>query len=142
LIEGKQIVPANAGILREYGRRHAVYNVHSRLAERRAKRVCEQRPGVDLDTLRHILAEMQADTSERGFEAEKTYHNAARIKARKVLTQISNTPPLSEKDFLKLYESLVGDLWHSGGLQRGKNLVAAMLAQSKMLCNRSGLLKI
>lgn len=124
LIEDKQIVPADAGIISEYARRHAIYKIHTKLAERRADRAIARKDGIDLDTLKSLLSEMRADTSGSGFEADTIYRSNARIKAGEVLTQISVGPPLSEKGFLRLYEPLVADLWHSGGLQRGKSLVA------------------
>ena len=124
LVMDKQVVPADVGIIREYARRHAIYKVYNALAERRAKRVSEQSEGLNLDMLKSILAEMKADMTEKGFEANRTHRSTARNKAREVVTLISNSPPLSERHFLKLYEELVSGLWHSGGLQRGKNRVA------------------
>ncbi|HEY9141892.1 MAG TPA: hypothetical protein VIN93_13430 [Bryobacteraceae bacterium] len=124
LARDKQIVPADARLIREYARRHAIYGVHKKLAERRAQRAFEQEGDLVVDTLKVILAEMRADTTERGFEAQRTARSDGRDKARELLARISTSPPLSEKSFLKLYEPLVAGLWHSGGLQRGKNVVA------------------
>ena len=124
LIRDKQIVPADADIIREYARRHAIYKVHKNLAERHAQRIFGQKGGLNVDTLKNLLAEMKADTTTNGFDAQWTSRSHLRNKGREVLTRISSSAPLSESGFLKLYEPLVAGLWHSGGLQRGKNAVA------------------
>jgi HKD family nuclease len=124
LIIDKQIVPANTAIIREYARRQAIYKDHQKLAERHAQRAFEQTGEKAVETLRNRLAEMKADSTERGFEQQRTARSNSRNKARKLLAQISSGPPLSTRAFLRLYQPLVAGLWHSGGLQRGKNVVA------------------
>jgi HKD family nuclease len=124
LIKDRQIVTATTAIVDEYARRHSIYKVHTKLAERRAKREFRRTGTLNLNTLRAILIEMKADTTEEGFQAQKTYRDKARLESRKVLAQISSKAVISKNSFLKLYEPLVTDLWHSGGLHRGKNLVA------------------
>src|SRR5471030_45414 len=122
LIRDKEIVPANPGLIGEYARRHAIYNVQKKLAERRAHRGFEQKG--ELLALADILAEMKADSTDRGFEAQRKSRSNDRKEAQALLARISGSPPLSEKSFLNLCEPLVAQFWNSGGLQRGKNVVA------------------
>jgi HKD family nuclease len=124
LIRDKQIVTADAALIREYARRHAIYKVHKKLAERRAQRAFEQTGGIVIDTLNEILTAMKANTTGSGFGAQRKSRSKSREQAQGLLARISDGPPLSKSSFLKLYEPLVAGVWKSGGLQRGKNVVA------------------
>jgi HKD family nuclease len=124
LLKDEQIVPADAGLIREYARRHAIYKVHKTLAERRARHSLEQHTGIVVDPLKDILTAMKANLTDSGFQAQRKSRSSRRKKAQGLLAKISKSPPLSETSFLKLYGPLVAGIWISGGLQRGKNSIA------------------
>jgi HKD family nuclease len=124
LIADRQIVPASPAILSEYGRRHAIYKAHERLTRWQVKRALENNDTQDLNLLRGYLAKMRADTSDRGFDADVARRKDFRKKSVIQLDEISRSAGLTRKRFLELYEPLVSELWHSGGLHRGKNWIA------------------
>jgi HKD family nuclease len=123
LITDEEVVPVKADLITEYSKRHAIYRAQSMLAQRRANRALGGK-GKSLETLEGILIEMKQDESERGFDTQSEVRRKTRSDAQALLARISRTSSLSESDFLKLYEPLVSGTWHSGGLQRGKNLIA------------------
>jgi HKD family nuclease len=124
LIKDKQIVSASRSLLNEYARRHAIYKVHERLTKWRIKRALESDDTEDLNLLRGYLAKMKADKAENGFDADVKYRKACLKRSKETLQAISNISDLTKSRFVQFYYPLVAELWHSGGLQRGKSLVA------------------
>ncbi len=123
-----EIVEATLPLVQQYEERHAVHRAHMKLAARRANRELASRrtkpEATELGTLAEILRETRLDKTDAGFEAQIHSRATARAAAEKLLIQIRDEPSLSEDRFKELYEPLVSGLWHSGGLHRGKNIIA------------------
>jgi HKD family nuclease len=124
LIEKAEIVAADAAILNEYGRRHAIYKVHERLTKWRVKQALESNDTQNLNLLRGYLVKMKADSTDHGFAADVEWRRDARKESIEKLRDIEKSVNLTASNFLKLYEPLAAGLWHSGGLHRGKNQIA------------------
>jgi HKD family nuclease len=123
LIAWEEVVPADKALIDSYEKRHAIYKVQQGLINRRANRAAH-RTGVDFETLHDILAEMKADKSEKGFILENRRRLSSREEAKVQMNRIIEKTNINENSFIELYEPLVSGLWHSGGLQRGKNIIA------------------
>lgn len=124
LIGDKQIVAASPALLAEYAKRHAICKAHERLTKWRVKQALENHDTQDLHLLRGYLAKMKADKTGTGFDASIKQRRACRKQSQEKLWAILQGGSLTRKQFLAFYEPLVTGLWHSGGLQRGKNRVA------------------
>lgn len=122
-IEAGELVKADDATIERYAARRAAYLPHVQMAEDRARKAIERPPG-NLDTLREILVTMRADKSGNGFDAQVKRRRVDHRQAHRVLMQLAQPGDLPENRFLELYEKLVSGLWKSGGLHRGKTMIA------------------
>lgn len=123
LVEHEDVVPLTPAMLATYRTRYDACRVLRQLAERRIKRSLEmEEPG--LEALREILREMKEGGRDSEFAGQVAVREQSRLAARAVLAQIAAAPRLTRRSFLNFYNQLLGGLWHSGGLHRGKTRIA------------------
>jgi HKD family nuclease len=127
LLDLKEIVEVDEALIADYARRKNIHDVQTAIAKKAMQNQLSK-PITRFDALRDILQTMKADTSERGFYNQIKVRNLSLVEADKVLKAIISTRPLSSQQFLDLYTQLAKDLWHSGGLERGKNVLASNAA--------------
>ena len=131
LIDDKEIVVADGRVIEEYSVKHGIWKAEHAIARKRFKRIysdvrkrAKNSKIVITDTLGAILAEMKADKSENGFDAQRRSRQKTHQDAKTVLTELTRSTTLSRKKFLEIYGELCSGMWHSGGLHRGKNRIA------------------
>ncbi|MBE0469976.1 MAG: phospholipase D family protein [Methyloprofundus sp.] len=124
LIQDEEIILATRETIKEYGRKHAIYQTQQSLTKKKISRAI-QNADVNYEVLRDILLEMKQDQSESGFNRQRQSRNLSRDEAKVKMNEIINTPNITSDSFIALYEPLAAYLWHSGGLERGKNIIAA-----------------
>ena len=133
LLESGEIEVATREHLDEYKRRHYIYELHNRAAKLNAETDCKSattkkapsKGAVYLPTLLSILTLMNADKTEFGFISQQGARTRRLANARGYLDKLRTQPVDTPARFIKYYEPLVsGSGWHSGGLERGKNIVA------------------
>jgi hypothetical protein len=122
LVEDREIVEATDEIVEEYARRHAIYSRHIAMARRRAERAAVS-PDGGLETLAKILLEMKADASEEGFASSVDRRVNNRTEGLEILKGLASERRMTSQEFLDQYERLITTM-HSGGLHRGKTIVA------------------
>ncbi len=122
LLDDCEIVEATDEIVAEYARRHAIYSRQMAMARRRAERAAVS-PSGGLETLSKILAEMKADASDEGFASAVHRRATNRSEGLKILKGLASERRMTSQKFLDQYERLISTM-HSGGLQRGKTIVA------------------
>lgn len=121
-IDEEDIVEATEDLIKGYAKRRNVYQTTMKIAERRASRAMEIKPGDPL-TLADLLIEMRADKEREGFDQSMKHRRKNLPEARAQLAVLGRKPDLSQPAFLKAYEKLIG-YWHSGGMMRGKTMIA------------------
>lgn len=132
LLQSGEIEVAARERLDEYARRHKIYALHNRAAKLNAEADCKSsrsapssKGAVYLPTLLSILTLMKADQTDSGFIAQRDARARRHANAQGYLNALRTQPVGAPVQFLAYYEPLVSGLgWHSGGLQRGKNIVA------------------
>lgn len=122
LIAQEALVPASKARIDDYERRYTISQVQQTLAKRRIERANIQQ-GIHMETLRDILLEMKLDTSEDGFTAHQILRRRHYKAAADKIQALASMNELDSEGFLAHYEELLA-LFHSGGLERGKNIVA------------------
>lgn len=122
LISENEIVLATKAHIDKYERLYEINKVRQGLTNRKMKRAVEK-TGFDLDTLRDILVEMKADTSKNGFESHRILRGNNVIAAANKIRHIASLKKIGTAEFSVEYEELIA-LFHSGGLHRGKNIIA------------------
>jgi HKD family nuclease len=123
-VEEEEIVEADAGVVARYKHLRDIYRIQMDRAEKRAKRALEAPPG-DFDTLGAVLAKMRADDTKHGFAVQVSQRAAGLGKSPAILARIAHMRNPTPSQFLQVYETLLfGSVWHSGGLQRGKTIIA------------------
>ncbi|AYZ61829.1 NgoFVII family restriction endonuclease [Burkholderia multivorans] len=122
LIEENELIPANKKLIDDYAQRHTLYHAHHFVANKRFSRAIND-AGAEMLTLREILAEMKTDMSESGFASQIQVRRACREGARKIIQDLATGRRLGPEDFVLRYEDLISH-FHSGGLHRGKNVIA------------------
>lgn len=126
LIKNNDLVLANPEQIFEYERRHRIHKVQQLLAKRRADKACKRAKkikGADTQMLGEILKEMRDDSSDMGFEAAKIRRMKNSERAFRKIGEIAGLKYLDSVRFVEYYEALIG-CFHSGGLHRGKNIIA------------------
>lgn len=126
LVNSSELVEATPKRIAEYERRHLINQAQQRLAKQRTKEAIkrtENKVGADTQTLSEILHLMREDTSEKGFDASMTLRNSNRARASRKIAEIGNLQKVDPAKFVRHYEELIG-YFHSGGLHRGKNIIA------------------
>lgn len=132
MLQSGEIEVATRARLDEYARRHKIYTLHNRAAKLNAEADCKSsrnmpssKGGVYLPTLLSILTLMKADRTDSGFTSQKDSRVRRHANAQGYLNRLRTQPVGTPAQFKTYYEPLVSGLgWHSGGLQRGKNIVA------------------
>lgn len=110
----------------QYEARYDIYRKHKRRAERGAKEEISSLFEINENKLKRYLKEYLADRDETANRQQRILDYR---KAKIVLNEIADLRSPSEKQFMRLYEQLVGSkdsdrLWHSGSVFRLKNKVA------------------
>ncbi|MCD2323470.1 phospholipase D family protein [Sphingomonas sp. IC-56] len=126
-IKAHDIVEATEELIKAYERRRDIHQAAMKIAERKASRAMEAKPG-DPVTLAALLVEMRADKGSEGFDASTKRRRENLLKARGQLEVLTRKPDLKRRGFLDAYEELIG-YWHSSGMARGKTTVAKKPAQ-------------
>ncbi len=124
MISSLAVIPADNKLLKEYEQKFRIASIYQAIAKRK---VTGERD-TDLSgihALSEILNKMKNDISESGFSAQISHRTSTRKTAYKQLIKIADHQNLDAEKFIELYEPLVFGLWHSGGLQRAKNIIAA-----------------
>ncbi len=122
LIAQKVILPATQALIDDYERRYAIHQAQQKLVKRRIERANTQ-AGINTETLHDVLLEMKSDDSEHGFESHQIVRRLNRRAAARKIKELAAMKNLDANTFLTHYEQLIG-LFHSGGLHRGKNIIA------------------
>jgi len=122
LIEQAVLVPATKANIDNYERSYTIYQDQRYLADRHFERAKSQ-IGIYTETLRDILQEMKNNTSEAGFETQRNIRGENRKEAARRIIALASTEKLEADAFVKHFENLIL-LFHSGGLQRGKTVIA------------------
>ena len=123
LINNGEVILATKESIALYKKRHDLYRVQNSLAKRKINRVVDS-TDADFETLRDILIEMKQDRSIKGFNKQKSSRLLLRNTSKNQIKKIIKQPKINKQSFIELYEPLAKCLWHSGGLERGKNIVA------------------
>ncbi|PUA19159.1 phospholipase D-like domain-containing protein [Glaciimonas sp. PCH181] len=132
LLQSGEIEVATQERLDEYARCHKIYALHNRAAKLNAEVDCKSskitpssKGAVYLPTLLSILTLMKADPTASGFISQQGARVRRHANARGYLDGLRTQPVCTSAQFMTYYEPLVsGSGWHSGGLERGKNIVA------------------
>lgn len=122
LIDNEILVSATKAGIDEYAQRYAIYQAQQRLATRRAELAIAS-TSRDTQLLRDILTLMQQDQSESGFASQVSARTDNRKAAAQKIRELASVGHLSRSSFIDHYEELIS-LFHSGGLHRGKNIIA------------------
>lgn len=122
LVTDEVIVPATKARIDTYEREYEIHDAYRKVAKKRAEQLSRTKTPI-YALLREILELMKDDDSEEGFEAQRTRRKYNRRQATTVLENLAARKQVAKQDFLGDYEALIG-LFHSGGLHRGKTLVA------------------
>ena len=122
LIEQQELVVASKERIDEYRRLHRLYHALQKINDARFDRA-KRLSGANLEVLQSILLEMKNDRSENGFQAQIRLRHKCLAEACNKIRAIATTTKMDSKTFLERYEQLL-DTFHSGGLHRGKNIIA------------------
>ncbi len=122
LAANEVIVPATKLRIDAYEREYAVHDAWRKVAKRRAEKL-NSTEGPSYTLLRDILELMKEDDSKAGFEEQKKCRGKNRRQARAKLENMASQRDGVKRDFPQCYEELI-ELFHSGGLHRGKTRVA------------------
>lgn len=126
LLKDSELVPATKDRIAEYERRHLINKAQQLLAKRRTEKAFKRAASqttTDTTTLSEILQEMRDDESDQGFNANRLSRSENRERATRKIFEIARLQNLNAGQFLEHYEELIA-AFHSGGLHRGKNIVA------------------
>jgi HKD family nuclease len=123
LIKRKKIVSLTPKLLNEYKERYDVSKILESLTKKRIAASLKS-PNSRIVALKDILDDMRRGGSQSEFVTRNKIRIKHRSKAKKIAAQIEKLPSLSPQKFLSFYGELAGNLWHSGGLQRGKTRIA------------------
>ncbi|GEM_PF-979573 len=131
LLQSCEMLPATREMLDDYRTKHALYTANRNLSDKKTKRLLETFQKVSditteaIGTLKSILEEMKHDESPGGFYKQVEVRSQNRLKAASQLKEIRASTNI-ERDFISLYEPLCQNpnLWHSGGLSRGKTVIS------------------
>lgn len=119
-----RITTASRIAISQYERKYEIFATKRKLAEKEATQEVSKLFVFDDHLLKKYLAEYRHNKKEKdGFKNRNKNYLEARI----LLDNLA-TKKIKKKDFLSNYEKLVegeNQLWHSGGLYRQKNRVAA-----------------
>jgi HKD family nuclease len=121
-IEEKELVEATSKCIEEYGRSHRLYHALDKIKDARFNRT-RRLAGTNMETLKYFLREMKSDHSENGFQKQSIVRHKCYVDAFKKIKWIASTKRTHGTLFLEHYEQLLG-MFHSGGLHRGKNVIA------------------
>jgi hypothetical protein len=123
LVAEKNIVGLKSEMLTDYRQKYGAYHLFQDQADRRiAQSLKTEEPGVE--ALAIFLQEMKIGGDASEFAKDVGARQRDRLRARKILKEITDKTSLSRSDFLTFYDELAGKLWHSGGLQRSKTKIA------------------
>ena len=125
LIKSGQVILATRNTIDSYEKEYKIHNVRQILVKRRTKNALKNNKEGDFETLQNILELMKLDETGEDFESQTQRRLRSRNEAKKQLDMIIKAPNINQ-NFIALYEPLVQEphLWHSGGLFRGKNIIA------------------
>lgn len=121
-IENRDIIEATPKLIGNYERQCDIFRAAMKAAKQRATRSMEAPKG-QVITLADLLEEMRADNGPNGFIEVAKRRRKNYGTARQLLAELTREPNLKRQEFLTRYENLYR-CWHSGGLQRGKNIIA------------------
>jgi HKD family nuclease len=126
IISHKKTNEANLLLIDQYQADHQIYNKKRKKAESEAKSEIKNQFHLDIHKLSKILTDYNSNSNELSNLTTKKENYR---KAKKILKQLSSGNIKQEKDFVSLYNQLVGSegqpsLWRSGGLSRQKTGIA------------------
>jgi len=122
LVDSDEIVELTRAKLNDYERLHNICKMQQKLAKLRFDRMA-QSPNAILETLQDFLAEMKRDFSESGFQIQVAKRSKYQNIAAREISALANVEDINSVSFLEHYERLI-QCFHSGGLHRGKNIIA------------------
>lgn len=123
LLDQKVLVLATKERIVEYESIYIINQAQQQLAKRRTERAIIQGAGIHTETLRDILLLMKDDTSEDGFKSQQSVREKDRKEASEKIMWLASMEEMDADTFVTHYEQLIS-WFHSGGLHRGKNIIA------------------
>lgn len=127
LLEQEALAEATLPWINAYEREFAVHDNWRRIARERADAITS-RGARDFGALAYLLERMREDTTERGFTAQQRLRKTNQEQAKRKLLELASGTSIQVHDFPRHYEELL-KLFHSGGLHRGKTVIAANASQ-------------
>lgn len=130
----EQSEEANPLILSQYKSKFDIYNKKIKKAQKDAEDELCQKFVIDIKKLNKFVKEYLSNKEEVANWQERVKHYK---EAKLILNKIAKKSFSSKKEFLELYNDLVGGagykkLWHSGSIFRSKNKVAK---KYKLFCS-------
>lgn len=122
LIVGEVLVRATKDRIDAYEREYVIQDICRKVARKRAMKASHA-DGPNLAVLADLLALMRDDDSEFGFSKQEAMRKANLCRARRLLEDWVTVRGDRSRGFVGRFESLI-ELFHSGGLHRGKNRIA------------------
>lgn len=126
LIENGELVEATTQRINEYERQHRLHHAFQSIKNRHFEQA-KNSTNENTLVLEKILREMKDDFSEEGFSEQKIQRQRNLGYAFKKIKELASLPPLNADEFLVHYKQLI-DFFHSGGLDRGKTIIARQAA--------------
>tara|TARA_R110000868_G_scaffold244177_1_gene500330 strand:+ start:1023 stop:2228 length:1206 start_codon:yes stop_codon:yes gene_type:complete len=118
----KELEVATSKKIKEYDERATHYKILMTAAKRRFTEITSANLPVT-ESLKNILQEMRRRTDENSFDSQIERREKMHRAAKRELNALINAKISSKVTFLRYFDSLRG-CWHSGGLDRGKTIIA------------------
>lgn len=122
LVNEGELVEATPKLIERYQKEYADYHLQQIIAKKRLKRL-KSIAGLNEEGLKALLVEMRADKSDNGFDNQVRIRHSDRKRAKKLVLDLSKHRQITTNEFVMRYEELIA-MFHSGGLHRGKNVIA------------------
>jgi len=116
------LVPATKPRIDAYEREFLIHDTCRKVAKKRAQKA-SRTEGPNFTILADLLELMRNDDSAHGFSTQKTVRKRNLRQARRRLTELGALSSNVRRAFPGRYDALI-DLFHSGGLHRGKSRIA------------------
>jgi HKD family nuclease len=123
LVRRRKVVFADSEDIDKYEREYTIALAQRKLSEKRLERALKS-THAGSSTLGDILDAMKRDPSEKGFEHQKSRRSKDRQLALAEIKGIARIKQITRSKFLERYGELVENRFHSGGLPRGKTVIA------------------
>lgn len=119
LVKDKILVPATKKRIAVYEREYIIHEILRKQAKTRAQKAIRTE-GQNVTALAALFELMKCDTSDDGFAKQKAIREKDLRDSRRKLNDLATLTQNSALKFSHDYDELL-DLFHSSGLQRGKN---------------------